>query len=52
MNGLFSSAHAVPAMSRWIHGKPPVNSFRKSAAVMAPPIRPPVLIMSAISLRN
>src|SRR5437667_5653089 len=48
--GLASSAHAVPAMSRWAHGRPPVNSFRNMAAVIDPAARPPVLVKSAISL--
>src|SRR5581483_8949025 len=50
MYGLASSAHAVPAMSRWAQGSPPANSLRNSAAVIAPAGRPPVLVKSAISL--
>ena len=34
------SARAGPAMSRWAHRRLPVNSFKKSAAVMAPPTFP------------
>ena len=34
--GFASSAHAVPAISRCAHGRPPVNSFRNSAAVIEP----------------
>src|SRR5262245_19097011 len=49
-NGLASSTHAVPAMSRCAHGRLSVNSFRNSAAVIEPAGRPPVFIMSAISL--
>ena len=32
--GFASSAHAVPAMSRCAHGRPPANSFRNIAAVI------------------
>ena len=35
-NGFASSAQAVPAMSMCAHGRPPVNSFRNSAAVIDP----------------
>ena len=45
-----SSAQAVPATSRCAHGRPPVNSFKKSAAVIEAAGRPPVLVKSAISL--
>src|ERR1041385_6103825 len=45
---LFSSIHAVPAMSRCSQGVSSTNSFRKTAAVLAPPQRPPVFIISAI----
>src|ERR1041384_6305088 len=45
---LFSSIHAVPAMSRCSQGLSSTNSFRKTAAVLAPPQRPPVFIISAI----
>src|SRR4029450_5581489 len=48
--GLASSAQAVPAISTCTHGRSPVNSLMKSAAVIAPPGRPPVLLMSAMSL--
>ena len=48
--GFASSAHAVPAMSMCTHGSPAVNSFRNIAAVIDPAGRPPVLVMSAISL--
>src|SRR6266404_8653154 len=47
---LFSSIHATPAMSRWIHGVSSTNSFRNIAAVTAPPQRPPELTMSAMPL--
>ena len=50
--GFASSAQAVPAMSRWTHGKPPVNSFRNIAAVIDDAGRPPVFMMSAMSLFN
>src|SRR5262249_34508539 len=49
IHGLLSSSHAVPAMSRCIHGVSPTNSFRNMAAVVAPPQRPPVVLMSAMS---
>ena len=40
--GRASSDHAVPAMSRCAHGRPPVNSLRNIAAVIEPAGRPPV----------
>src|ERR1700690_144932 len=46
IQGLLSSIQATPAMSRWIHGVSPTNSFRNMAAVTAPPQRPPLLTMS------
>src|SRR4029077_19933342 len=48
IHDLFSSIHAVPAMSRWIHGVSPTNSLRNIAAVTAPPQRPPLFTMSAM----
>src|SRR5213075_2756048 len=45
------SAYAVPAMSRCAHEGQSTNSFKKSAAVVAPPHRPPEFFMSAHSLR-
>src|SRR5882762_9888658 len=46
--GLASSFHAVPAISRCIHGEPPVNSLMNIAPVMAPPPLPlPMFWMSA-----
>src|SRR5208282_4703971 len=48
IHGLFSSIHAVPAMSRWIQGVSSANSFRNIAAEMAPPQRPPEFTMSAM----
>src|SRR5436309_11835759 len=48
IHGLLSSIHAVPAMSRWIHGVSSANSCRNFAAEIAPPQRPPVFIMSAM----
>src|SRR5437868_10236132 len=45
---LFSSIQAVPAMSRCSQGVSSTNSFRKTAAVLAPPQRPPVFMMSAM----
>src|SRR5205085_11188862 len=45
------SAYAVPAMSRCAHDGQLTNSFRNSAAVIAPPQRPPEFFMSAHSLR-
>ena len=47
-HGTLSSCQATPAMSRWIHGVSPTNSLRNIAAVMAPPQRPPVFLMSAM----
>jgi hypothetical protein len=43
------SEYAVPAMSRWTHGYSSANSFRNIAAVIVPPARPPVFLMSATS---
>src|SRR5712671_5853350 len=40
-NGLASSSHAVPAISRCTHGVSPANSRKNHAALMAPPHRPP-----------
>src|SRR5262249_13863579 len=48
--GFQSSDHAVPAMAVGGHGQPAANSFRNSAAVIDPAARPPVFIMSAMSL--
>src|SRR6516164_3751161 len=48
IQGLLSSIQATPAMSRWIQGVSPTNSFRNIAAVTAPPQRPPLLTMSAM----
>ena len=45
---LFSSIHAVPAMSRCSHGVSSANSFRNMAALTAPPQRPPELTISAM----
>src|ERR1700758_3750266 len=47
IQGLASSVHAVPAMSRCSQGVSSANSFRNIAAVTAPPQRPPELTMSA-----
>ena len=49
-HGFASSTQAVPAMSRCAHGTSPANCLRKTAAVIAPAGRPPVLDMSAHSL--
>src|SRR5215469_15375778 len=48
IQGLASSVHAVPAMSRWIQGVSSANSLRNMAAVMEPPQRPPEFTISAI----
>ena len=45
------SAYAVPAMSRCAHDGQLTNSLRNTAAVLAPPHRPPEFFMSAHSLR-
>src|SRR3954451_20256574 len=50
--GVSCSAYAVPAMSRCAHEGQVTNSFRKIAAVIAPPQRPPEFLMSAHSLRT
>src|SRR2546428_7898530 len=49
--GVSCSAYAVPAMSRCAHDGQSTNSLRNSAAVTAPPHRPPEFFMSAHSLR-
>ena len=41
----------LPAISKWIQGVSSANSFKNIAAVMAPPQRPPVFIMSAMDDR-
>ena len=41
------SLNAGPAMSRWHQGVSPTNSARNQAAVMAPPQRSPMFLMSA-----
>src|SRR6185436_21004812 len=43
------SEYAVPAMSRCTHGYSSANSFKNIAAVIVPPARPPVFLMSATS---
>ncbi len=35
---LFSADRPGPAISRWAHGRPPVNSRRNSAAMIEPGI--------------
>src|SRR5439155_17236387 len=50
--GVSCSAYAVPAMSRCAQEGQVTNSFRKIAAVVAPPQRPPEFLMSAHSLRT
>ena len=49
MKGRVSSTQAVPAISRWIHGVSSAKTCRNSAAIMAPPHRPPVFLMSPMS---
>src|ERR1700677_2510159 len=48
IHGLFSSIHAVPAISRWIQGVSSANSLRNMAAKIAPPQRLPELTISAM----
>jgi hypothetical protein len=42
--------NAGPAMSKWAHVGPSTNSWRKTAALMAPPERVPALTMWATLL--
>ena len=44
------SASDVPAMSRWTQGVGPTKHWRNLAAVTAPPFRPPVFLISVMSL--
>src|SRR5580700_4810723 len=50
INGLLSSSHAVPAISRCTQGVGSANSFKNIAAVTAPPQRPPTFARSAKAL--
>src|SRR5207249_2762873 len=52
MKGLASSSQAVPAISRCAQGVLSANSLRNMAAVIAPPGRPPTLVISAKALFN
>ena len=49
MNGRESSTQAMPAMSRWIQGVSSAKWCRNSAAVIAPPKRPPVFLRTQLS---